>query len=51
MSVILGIGFAKLTFWLVIALLAAILLPLALLYTGRFEDMPRSEPNVGSEGE
>ena len=51
MSLLFGIGFAKRTFWLVIALLAAILLPLALLYTGRFEDMPRSEPNVGSEGE
>ncbi len=51
MSLFFGTGFAKLTFWLVIALLAAILLPLALLYTGRFEDMPRSEPNVGSEGE
>ena len=51
MSLLFGIGFAKLTLWLVIALLAAILLPLALLYTGRFEDMPRSEPNVGSEGE
>lgn len=49
MSIIFGVGFAKLTFWLVIALLAAILLPLALLYTGRFEDMPRSEPNVGDE--
>ena len=49
MSLLFGIGFAKLTFWLVIALLAAILLPLALLYTGRFEDIPRSEPNVGDE--
>ncbi len=49
MSLLFGNGFAKRTFWLVIALLDAILLPLALLYTGRFEDMPRSEPNVGDE--
>lgn len=49
MSIILGTSFTKFTAWIVLALLAALMLPLILLYSGRFEDMPHSDPNVGDE--